>query len=462
MGKGDLFGRILRGRTEPKNKEKEASETPVQPPAANTVERALNVPLSRRNVLGGAATSAAHAAHMATMPQAPVVIQQGVSETAAFLGPRMGSILGLTKSIMELSKPRDDSKWDYAAEKRLEITAPSITEVFAKGVPINSTGEPDLWTLRQITNIVYHLENAGLPQGLKLRDLKNQETIAEALRVSGAIGEEDNTPEDVISGERTRQAIDILQRVTGMGEESTVEDLHKTLRTKTNEMAAKIFNDKSWLQSLNPEKRREKLESLRNTLSTSHRTREESELWSQISQRSEEERSLAHQQFMQQLEEEQTSGDKRAVQDGDSETKKQGSGAEQEKSDTNSNLEERDWIECSVERTIRESRDPKDAMVFLISPTDYARHHQLQPEFPGLNRMHIQHLRQSLTQNDEKTLDNFDPATTQVETLGNDVIRVSTSDKKFQGYLSSFAGSADTLSIPNRLQMVIPPEKEEN
>ena len=126
---------------------------------------------------------------------------------------------------------------------------------------------------------------------------------------------------------------------------------------------------------------------------------------------------------------------------------------EEKRQKQNIELSERENIQCSVMTSVRESRDPADARVFLVTPLFIGPNQQM-----NLTRMHVQHLRQLLTQ--DEILDDYNPATTQIEEVGNS-IRVTTTDKKFQEYLMSFVGGHEVLGIPNRLQVIIPPENKE-
>src|SRR5688572_11676232 len=138
-----LWKRILLGKKDNKEVDKKTSEE--GPKDAALPEKILKTPISRRTILGGAATTAGHLASSGV--QGPMVIQQGVSEMAARVSQKVSRIIDVTNQLLEISEPRDDSRWDYKNQTRIECTAPSIGEIFSAGVPRNSRGEMDLWTI---------------------------------------------------------------------------------------------------------------------------------------------------------------------------------------------------------------------------------------------------------------------------------------------------------------------------
>ena len=412
----NLWKRILTGK---KGAEKPASDKPESPSRSDppkAVERVLDVPLSRRRVLGGAATTVGHMASTAAMPQSPLIIKEGVSELASRLAPGVGEIwqlsnrlLGVEGSFLGISK--------------------EMEAVFSSGLPLNAEGKIDIKTLDAITSScktvpLDSIHNVSFD--LTLQDFKNPEVLAQALRVSGPQNWQNDPTQAAAAAKRICEGIGRLQEVLRVPDTGTLRDLRYSLENKIIGVVGNIVDH---FELLPPQGTDARIKALRDL----KRINNKMDYPLHFDDTGEKIQNALHQEGV----------------FSDSEDFPEDGSLDQQTERANETISERDSIECSVQGAMTESRDDKGARVFLINPEVYGVSR-------NLTRMHIQHLRQFLTQ--EKILDNFDPATTKVEILG-DTVRVSTTDQKFQQYLASFVGDYDkVLEIPDRLQVVLDSE----
>lgn len=473
-----LFKRILRGSTGPKNdpKEDEKSDTPAPPEKkAALVENALKVGLTRRGVLGGAATSAASIASNQTISQAPVIIQQGIKEAAALLAPRIHPggfhFVSYVQDFNTSHEYKERKFGSYSSKDEYVGTgefSPTIEDTFSKGAPLTNKGN---WAHQQFFQISW-LSRLNLPQALKLGDLKNSEILSEAYRLAGV-----ELPKEGNVAKNVQDALGVLQRVTGVSDEQTVGDLEKVYGSRIVDIAKKVLDDPKFfpaktLGQMSSDERVRHETALRYLEDTIKHSRLQVD--PSLSERIQGERKVYrefHDERDKQREAEKQAekagkdkaGEERRLAE-NRQIEKEEAARKREREEFNDKIKGRESIESRVQLAVRESRDDPNARVFIITP----RRYEGIGDFHGLTRMHIQHLRQQLTVGargkglKNPTLDSFDPATTKVEEIGN-TVRVSTTDAKFQKYLKLFADdSYKRLEIPNRLQMVVPPEKEES
>ena len=476
----NLFRRILRGRTEPENKDKrpEKKEIPAQVgEKPGLVEKALNVPLSRRKVLGGAATTAGHIASSTAMPQSPMVIQQGVKEAAAILAPHVSREgFEFVRQISRLNKSFEYtdaiSPFDENAKKTGEFS-PTLENTFARGAPLTSAGD---WAHQQFFEMSW-LGNLHVPESLTLKDLKDPTLIAEAYRLAG-----EKFPEDPAFMGKLKDALGVLQHITNISDDKTVGDLQGTYRSKIAGIIKAALDDPKVFPSLpavitdgpseEGEKRGVALRYFEEALKWSGGKKKYPELVERIE--TELARNRVFYNERKRLHEASEARSKKFWENQGEQEKKKRDELQQyleresanrerrERERFNQDISKRKPIQCSVTAEDWGAHDKVGAKVFYITPDEYTG----AGEFHGLLRMHIQHLMQTLSHpkgRKKAVLDDFDAAKTQVEPRSDGSVRVSTTDQKFQKYLKSFVGNRyKPLLVPNRLQMVIPPEKEES
>lgn len=435
----NLFRRILEGRTPKKEESRKPETAPTPDDKSNIVEKALSVPVSRRSILGGAATTAgaiAGSTGIIGIPQPPIM-REAASAFLKDLTPMTRGLLGNLETYRTF----------VSHEPHSYINAPDVThipteQVFTDTIPLDSVGNLDGDAFKSAVYFIGNLdETLRRLSGYKLDDLLNEGAMRDALEMSGEIHgvNQEGGLEKMM--DQTKELVEYLRKISGLESNQPLSAFRDVLRKKLVSATKRMLAHPEMLPPLNSNER-------------SALFGDFFQVFSQASGYSEVDpalRKFVEEEYFREVELYRQRDQKRRT-DWEKEYKESGKrGDVEERKRLNEELIDRESISCVVRSVYHEPRDQKDARAFLIIPQDN--------KSPELTRMHIQHLRQQLTY--EGLLDSFDPADTKVEVLGNRV-RVSTMDKRFQEYLSSFTEGNDTLSIPNRLQRVIPPEKEES
>jgi|SRR3989344_1687808 len=426
MGKGDLFGRILRGRTEPK-KQEEKSETPIPPPVANPVEQVLNVKLSRRNVLGGAATSAARAAHMATMPQAPVVItrevvrseiiKEGVSEKSALLAP-----FAKLNIMMSQAGARTDDDSDGFVHRLEQILTEKSLDFFS-----NPQAELNPAKIVETSAMLEGFTNqlGFLNPSLTIGNLLDTETVSKAFTLAGSNEANPGKPEELY------QLGKVYKIATNLGDASTLKEVAKTLYERQTILAERA------LAQLDSFPRAQDKWNVLKQLQTALYPYEDD-----VVQRPSTEKSR------------QVLGKIKDALEKNYDPYQAEVKQEKEKSEDamaqhmNSSLESRGEIYCDVSFV---SSAGKKGQSFRIKPASVIR-----GVTQGLSRMHLEHYRQLLYAK-AKRLDEYIAAEPIIEeSIGEpeDGIVVSTSDGLLIEHLENAAKNNTKIQIPNRLQAI--------
>ena len=406
------------------------------------------VDLSKRALITRGPLAAA-----ATISNSPVAAQKEFPESARNLVSKMGEVMNLANKI--LGNTERDELTDIFSIKTVPANE-SMDRAYLRGVPIARDGKIDIGVVQNSHGALVALKWLGknLREVIKLGDLKNPHIVDEAYKLQH--GPLAGVPEGgFTAGAKARRAIEILQRITGLSDEASLEDLRAAFRNRTNKMIGKIVDNPQLFPE--PHNRFEFFRTLKQLAEYMHVEESEPGLMHRIA--SEEEK---HMEIMRKIWDEesrtrwQTSARETQQKVGDAAVEPSASG-EKKQVRFDTEITQEGSVKCDVEETERKARDGDAARVFLIKPKTHAS----KDTASELTRMHIQHLRQLLTSGVEKVLDNFDPAGTKTESE-SEYIRVSTTDKKFQDYLASFVGSRKPLLVPNILETIVPEvEKQE-
>lgn len=399
MAEGNESG-ILKKVKSLLSRKKNETTAVVRQTEPDVVDKVLGTPVSRRSLMGGTAMAAVRGPKVIS-EAAPIIVKQGIAEAAARLAPGIGWAMKTFGMIV----PKQIAASPGRARRA------SIEEILKDPVPLDAMGRVDkdaLWRIAELLGI------QSMPPGVRLKELTDPEILGEAYRVQtprpGRKADEFSDSHASLA----REAVQILKRVTNVGENATVGDVQKVIREKVVQVAKNILSRPDRDDVL------QEVEAILSNQAT-WQTEEGAELLKQVKTLREQRNAAI----------ERTHAEKRHKQ----------------KEQSNEEIEKRSALLCTVERTGREDRDAEGARVFILHPKKGSG--ALAPE---LTRMHIQHLRQFLSR--EGVLDNFEPGTVQVESVG-DSLRLSTTDAKFAEYLSSFIEKAgdEALKIPNRLQL---------
>ncbi len=480
MSEDSLFRRVLRGSTASKQKEEPRKENvPAEPvPEIGLPEKILSTPLNRRRVLGGAATSVGHMASSAALPQAPLVIQQaplviqnGISEQTV----RLSHLLEELHTLESITDLNATSKIKYTnTNRKLEskqIPQTPIEDLLRSGLPLNEETETgvdigqvldqmdEFVRVAQITDLL-DAEEAALP----VSALKNVDMLVEAERIRNNYDFSVDHDKEFAQKRANDmiQSISLLQKIADVPDDCTLLGLQETLERKIIVAVERIVDTTAAFPPYGTYQLETAYERLGRILERVGGDLEP------ISQRIESLLVDTRTARYKREGEEHDARNSEARQLFAEEDKRKIEAVKLKRERVNIDMSERPAIKCTVRKIAREERDAANAKVFLMVPKEaenespgWSSHSSPVPlyEFQGLTRMHIQHLRQQLTQSG--AIDSFDPATTRVEILGT-MARVSTTDEQFQQYLESASQKKDALlEVPDRLQVTLPPDKQQ-